>query len=203
MIAVMIVWSSMDIVRESLRIFMQGAPAGIDTDAVYQGLMALPGVGGVHGLHIWSISSSEVFLSCHLRTLPEEPVIPTRLSAERTPCWNAISASPTPPYRLSARCRAEVVVAEVSPVRRGPTPRRVLCLFFLRLRLCLRHETTCPHYHLLRVFALSLAGVLSAQPEEAAQPEGAFRHDGLFLRFQTGFGLGGWWKRTSAGATSR
>jgi len=39
-------------------------------------------------------------------------------------------------------------------------------------------------------FALSLAGVLSAQPEEAAQPEGAFRHDGLFLRFQTGFGLG-------------
>jgi cobalt-zinc-cadmium efflux system protein len=35
--------------------------------------MALPGVGGVHGLHIWSISSSEVFLSCHLRTLPEEP----------------------------------------------------------------------------------------------------------------------------------
>jgi cobalt-zinc-cadmium efflux system protein len=72
-IAVMIVWSSMDIVRESLRIFMQGAPAGIDTDAVYQGLMALPGVGGVHGLHIWSISSSEVFLSCHLRTLSEEP----------------------------------------------------------------------------------------------------------------------------------
>jgi cobalt-zinc-cadmium efflux system protein len=71
-IAVMIVWSSMDIVRESLRIFMQGAPSGVDTDAVYRGLLALPGVDGVHGLHIWSISSSEVFLSCHVRTLPDE-----------------------------------------------------------------------------------------------------------------------------------
>ncbi len=70
-IAVMIVWSSMDILRESLRIFLQGAPAGIDTDAVYRGLMELPSVAGVHGLHIWSISSSEVFLSCHLRTEPD------------------------------------------------------------------------------------------------------------------------------------
>ncbi|HSV96965.1 MAG TPA: cation diffusion facilitator family transporter [Spirochaetota bacterium] len=71
-IAVMIIWSSMDIVRESLRIFMQGTPSGVDTDAVYRGLLALPGVCGVHGLHIWSISSSEVFLSCHIRTLPGE-----------------------------------------------------------------------------------------------------------------------------------
>ncbi|OPZ36428.1 MAG: Cadmium, cobalt and zinc/H(+)-K(+) antiporter [Spirochaetes bacterium ADurb.BinA120] len=68
-IAVMIVWSSMDIVRESLRIFLQGAPAGIDTDAVYQGLLAVSGVAEVHGLHIWSISSSEIFLSCHLRSV--------------------------------------------------------------------------------------------------------------------------------------
>jgi len=71
-IAVMIVWSSMDIVRESLRIFLQGAPAGIDTDAVYRGLLSVPGVAGVHGLHIWSISSSEVFLSCHLQSAAGE-----------------------------------------------------------------------------------------------------------------------------------
>jgi hypothetical protein len=42
----------------------------------------------------------------------------------------------------------------------------------------------------LAFFALSFAGAVQAQPEEAVQPEGAFRHDGLFLRFQTGFGLG-------------
>ncbi|HSV96964.1 MAG TPA: hypothetical protein VLM75_08530 [Spirochaetota bacterium] len=40
------------------------------------------------------------------------------------------------------------------------------------------------------LLALSMVGSLHAQPEEAAPPESAFRHDGLFLRFQTGFGFG-------------
>ncbi len=40
------------------------------------------------------------------------------------------------------------------------------------------------------LLSLTIAGMLHAQPEEAGPPEGAFSHDGLFLRFQTGFGLG-------------
>ncbi len=40
------------------------------------------------------------------------------------------------------------------------------------------------------LLSLAIAGMLHAQPEEAGPPEGAFSHDGLFLRFQTGFGLG-------------
>lgn len=39
-------------------------------------------------------------------------------------------------------------------------------------------------------FALFFAAAVQAQPEESVSPEGAFCHDGLFLRFQTGFGLG-------------
>jgi len=45
-------------------------------------------------------------------------------------------------------------------------------------------------FFLISLSVYSTAGPLGAQPEEALQPEGAFRHDGLFLRFQTGMGLG-------------
>ncbi len=65
-IAFMIVWSSMEIIRESLGIFLQGTPRGIDPDEVYKAILAVENVRSVHGLHIWSISSSEVFLSCHI-----------------------------------------------------------------------------------------------------------------------------------------
>ncbi len=65
-IAVMIVWSSMDIIRESLRIFLQGTPGHLHPDAILEKILGIPGVDGVHGLHIWSVSSSEVFLSCHV-----------------------------------------------------------------------------------------------------------------------------------------
>ncbi|MFH0975585.1 MAG: cation diffusion facilitator family transporter [Spirochaetota bacterium] len=65
-IVFMMIWSSTDIVKESFRIFLQGTPHGIDPDEVYGSIQAITGVGSVHGLHIWSISSSEVFLSCHV-----------------------------------------------------------------------------------------------------------------------------------------
>ncbi len=65
-IVMMIAWSSVSILRDALRIFLQVTPAHIDAGSVYRDLTEVPGVGSVHGLHIWSISSSEVFLSCHI-----------------------------------------------------------------------------------------------------------------------------------------
>lgn len=65
-IVVMIIWSSMDIIKESFRIFLQGTPLKIDADEVNESIRNIKGVGSIHGLHIWSISSSEIFLSCHV-----------------------------------------------------------------------------------------------------------------------------------------
>ncbi len=67
-IVIMIVWSSKDIIRESLHIFLQGAPVHIDSDEIYRSIVDLKNVGDVHGLHIWSINSTEIFLSCHILT---------------------------------------------------------------------------------------------------------------------------------------
>jgi cobalt-zinc-cadmium efflux system protein len=65
-IVFMIIGSSISILREAIRIFLQGTPPHIEPDEVLQSIISIKDVGGVHGLHIWSINSTEVFLSCHI-----------------------------------------------------------------------------------------------------------------------------------------
>jgi cobalt-zinc-cadmium efflux system protein len=65
-IVLMMIWSSYDIIKESFRIFLQGTPLEIDADEVNKSIQSITGVGSLHGLHIWSISSAEIFLSCHI-----------------------------------------------------------------------------------------------------------------------------------------
>jgi cobalt-zinc-cadmium efflux system protein len=66
LIAVMILWSGFEIIRKAIHIFMQGVPDNVDFDQVYDTILKIKGVKSLHGLHIWSIDSNEVFLSCHI-----------------------------------------------------------------------------------------------------------------------------------------
>ncbi len=66
LISMMILWSSFDILKEATGIFMESAPKGIDTDDVKKAIEELDKIKEVHHIHIWSISSSEVALSCHV-----------------------------------------------------------------------------------------------------------------------------------------
>jgi cobalt-zinc-cadmium efflux system protein len=54
------------LVRESGRIFLEAAPAGIDPDTVGDRLVGLPEVSEVHDLHIWQITSGQPALSTHV-----------------------------------------------------------------------------------------------------------------------------------------
>jgi len=65
-IAMMIFWSSLDILKEATGIFMEAVPKGIDVEEVGDCIASVPGVREVHHIHIWSISSSQVALSCHI-----------------------------------------------------------------------------------------------------------------------------------------
>ncbi len=71
-IVVMLFWSSFGIIKESLRIFLQGTPLHIDTDEVYKNILTLNNIQDVHSLHIWSINSVEIFLSCHICIAKED-----------------------------------------------------------------------------------------------------------------------------------
>ncbi|HKA00389.1 MAG TPA: cation diffusion facilitator family transporter [Candidatus Solibacter sp.] len=66
-IAVLIVWTAWDIIRESLNILLEGLPRGIKLDDVTAQMNAVEGVLGVHDLHIWSLGSHTHALSCHVR----------------------------------------------------------------------------------------------------------------------------------------
>lgn len=66
LIAMMILWSSLDILKEAAGIFMESVPRGVDIDRVGRSIAVVPGVKDVHHLHIWSLSSSQAALSCHI-----------------------------------------------------------------------------------------------------------------------------------------
>lgn len=58
------------LVRESGRIFMEAAPAGVDPDALGDHLVAQDEVVEVHDLHIWQITSGQPALSAHILVAP-------------------------------------------------------------------------------------------------------------------------------------
>jgi cobalt-zinc-cadmium efflux system protein len=66
-IAVLIVWTAWDIIRESLNILLEGLPRGIKLNDVTGAMGAVEGVLGVHDLHIWSLGSHTHALSCHVK----------------------------------------------------------------------------------------------------------------------------------------
>jgi len=66
LIAGMVLWSGLGVIKRTIHIFMQGVPEGLEFDRILQDILGVPGVNSVHGLHIWSIDSSDVFLSCHI-----------------------------------------------------------------------------------------------------------------------------------------
>ena len=54
------------LLRDSFNLALDAVPAGIDPEAVKSYLSDLPGVAGVHDLHIWAMSTSETALTVHL-----------------------------------------------------------------------------------------------------------------------------------------
>jgi len=66
-VCVLILWSSGRLIRDSFRIFMEGAPPDLDIAAIRATLAALDGVLDVHDLHVWTITSGFVSMSAHLR----------------------------------------------------------------------------------------------------------------------------------------
>ena len=66
LIALLVVYASWSLLRESIAVLMEGVPAGIDLEQVRAALNGVPGVRDVHDLHVWSITSGFVALAAHL-----------------------------------------------------------------------------------------------------------------------------------------
>lgn len=68
------------LLRDSLNILLEGVPEGIDAAQVEAEMAALPGVIGVHDLHIWALASGRSSLSAHV--VFDANVEPSRLLAQ-------------------------------------------------------------------------------------------------------------------------
>jgi len=66
LIALAIIYSSWLVIKEAFLVFLEAAPADIDFDAVLNAILGMDKVQDCHHLHIWSLSSQEVALSCHV-----------------------------------------------------------------------------------------------------------------------------------------
>lgn len=54
------------LLKESLNILLEGAPEGMDVDEVSRAITVLPGISGVHDLHIWALTSGKNTLTAHV-----------------------------------------------------------------------------------------------------------------------------------------
>jgi cobalt-zinc-cadmium efflux system protein len=73
LIAVVVLVTAFDLLRESLALAMDAVPRHIDPVDVREYLAGLPGVAGVHDLHIWGMSTTETALTAHL-VIPQRAV---------------------------------------------------------------------------------------------------------------------------------
>lgn len=72
LIAGFIVYTSWGIVSETLNVLLEGVPRGLDLRAMAAEMTAVPGVMGVHDLHVWTIADGMHALSCHLQVAEDD-----------------------------------------------------------------------------------------------------------------------------------
>ncbi len=65
-IALAVVLGSVRLLRDTAHILLEGVPPGIDLHVVADTIRGVPGVDGIHDLHVWTICSNLMALSAHV-----------------------------------------------------------------------------------------------------------------------------------------
>jgi len=78
LIAIYLIYAAYEIVRDSIRILMQFAPAHIDLVGIERLACGHPELSNIHHIHVWQLNDHEIFLEAHLdfhENLPLEKVM--------------------------------------------------------------------------------------------------------------------------------
>jgi len=65
-IAVVILFSTWSLLRDSLRLSLDGVPEGIEISRIKEVISRMDGVKGLHHIHVWALSTAENALTAHL-----------------------------------------------------------------------------------------------------------------------------------------
>lgn len=66
LIAAIMLWAAYRLLKASMRVMMEAAPAGVQPEAVGRRLASQPGVSEVHDLHVWEVTSGFPAVSAHI-----------------------------------------------------------------------------------------------------------------------------------------
>ena len=81
--AVIVVCTTMSVLRDSLAILLDAAPTRLSYDTLEADLLGVKQVERVHSLHLWSLTADLPVVSCHLATLPGADQDRVRSEAQR------------------------------------------------------------------------------------------------------------------------
>jgi cobalt-zinc-cadmium efflux system protein len=76
--------SAWSLLRESTQVLLEGAPRGVDPDAVGRALAQEPGVVEVHDLHVWEVTSGFPALAAHVLVRPGDDCHAVRRRLQRS-----------------------------------------------------------------------------------------------------------------------
>lgn len=65
-VAIIILFSTWQLLRDSLRLSLDGVPEGIQISKIREAIDRMSGVQGFHHIHVWAISTTENALTAHL-----------------------------------------------------------------------------------------------------------------------------------------
>jgi cobalt-zinc-cadmium efflux system protein len=74
--------SAWGLLRDSGRVLLEAAPAGVDVQAVGRAMAAQPCVAEVHDLHVWEVTNGFPALSAHVLVGPDDPCHDVRRGLE-------------------------------------------------------------------------------------------------------------------------
>jgi cobalt-zinc-cadmium efflux system protein len=83
LVAGLAAWAAWSLLRDSGRIFLEGAPEAVPPDEVGEAIVAHPGVVETHDLHVWTVTSGFPALSAHVLVDPGADCHRIRLELER------------------------------------------------------------------------------------------------------------------------
>ena len=66
------------LLRDTTHILLQGVPRGFDLKAIRSAISEVPGVTGVHDLHLWSVAGDDASLTAHVSIIEEAEAEATR-----------------------------------------------------------------------------------------------------------------------------
>ena len=70
-VATLMAYTGVALVRAAGRVFLEAAPAGVDPQRIGAELADIDGVAQVHDLHVWDIGTAESALSAHVLVRPQ------------------------------------------------------------------------------------------------------------------------------------